>query len=95
MEEPDYLSGVLSWCVIGPLAARDRGIEIGNYNPVAYEGLVHHTRKKLEIGRRYHFLPRTCMMQSRHSGVVSAMAKRGDALRVRLEGIIIGNHPDK
>jgi len=89
MDEPDYLSGTFSWCVIGPLAARERGIEIGNYNPVAYEGLVRHTRQKLEIGRRYHFLPRTCMMQSRHSGVVSAVAKRGDAYRVRLEGIMI------
>jgi uncharacterized Fe-S cluster-containing protein len=41
------------------------------------------------IGRRYYFLPETCMLQSRHSGVATAVARRGKAVRVRLEGIWI------
>jgi uncharacterized Fe-S cluster-containing protein len=89
MEAPDPLNGTITWCVVGPMKAREQGIEIGQYNPVAYEGLVHHTRKELHIGARYYFLPRYCMLQSRHSGVISAAAKRGDLLRVRLEGIWI------
>lgn len=89
MENPDLLNGTITWCVVGPMKAREQGIEIGQYNPVAYEGLVHHSRKELHIGARYYFLPRFCMLQSRHSGVISEAAKRGDLLRVRLEGIWI------
>jgi len=72
-----------------PLVARDRGSEIGNHTPVADEGLVSHSRQKPEIGGLYHFLPGTCMIQSRHSAVVSVLAKRGDALRVRFDRIMI------
>lgn len=89
IEEPDYFNGVITWCVVGPLAGRNGGIEIGLYNPIAYEGIVRRTRAELQIGRRYYFLPHACMLQSRHSGVANAMARREDGLRVRLEGIWI------
>lgn len=89
MEDPDPLNGTIVWCVVGPLAAREHGIEIGQYNPVAYEGIVRFTRQPLHIGARYHFLPHYCMLQSRHSAVISALAKRKTGLRVRLEGIWI------
>lgn len=90
VEEPDYFNGIITWCVVGQLAARLGSAEIGLYNPIAYEGLVRHTRAELQIGRRYFFLPRACMLQSRHSGVANALAKREEGLRVRLEGIWIG-----
>jgi uncharacterized Fe-S cluster-containing protein len=90
VEEPDYFNGTLVWCVVGPLAARQGGTEIGSYNPVAYEGLVRQTRTELQVGRRYYFLPRRCMLQSRHSGLASAVARRDDGVRVRMEGIWIG-----
>jgi len=89
MQDPDPLSGTIQWCVVGPMLAREQGIEIGQYHIVAYEGLVRHQRKELQIGGRYYFLPRYCMLQSRHSAVISAAARRGDAVRVRLEGIWI------
>ncbi|MBE0547444.1 MAG: Fe-S cluster protein [Rubrivivax sp.] len=90
VEEPDHLSGTITWCIVGQLAARQGSVEIGLYNPIAYEGLVRHTRAELQIGRRYFFLPRACMLQSRHSGLASALARREQGLRVRLEGIWIG-----
>lgn len=89
VEDPDYFNGIITWCVVGPLAARAAGVEIGLYNPIAYEGIVRHSRAELQIGRRYFFLPRACMLQSRHSGVANALAKRKDGMRVRLEGIWI------
>lgn len=89
VEEPDYLNGAITWCVVGPLAARERGREIGYYQIIAYDGLVRHSREELQIGRRYYFLPRTCVLLSRHSGLISALAKRGDETRVRVEGIWI------
>jgi uncharacterized Fe-S cluster-containing protein len=89
VEDPDVFNGLIVWCVVGPLAARETAIDIGIYTPVAYEGIVHRTRADMAIGRRYFFLPQTCMLQSRHSGVATAVAKRGDAVRVRLEGIWI------
>lgn len=89
VEEPDYLNGAITWCIVGPLAARERGREIGHYQIIAYDGLVRHSREELQIGRRYYFLPRTCVLLSRHSGVISALAKRGEETRVRVEGIWI------
>ena len=90
MEEPDLLNGLVTWCVVGPLAAREvEAVEMGSYTPMAYLGLVHHTRVELQLGRRYHFLPGLCMLQSRHSGVIAELARRPDGTRVRLEGIWI------
>ena len=89
VEEPDYFNGVIVWCVVGPLAARERGREIGYYNIIAYDGLVRHSREELQIGRRYYFLPHTCVLLSRHSGLVNALAKRTNGMRVRVEGIWI------
>jgi uncharacterized protein len=89
MADPDPLSATLEWCLVGPLAARGRGIEIGAYTPVAYDGLVRHARVSLQIGRRCYFLPHRCMLQSRHSGVITALAQRPEGMRVRLEGIWI------
>ncbi len=89
IEDPDYFNGIIVWCVVGLLAARERGRDIGHYNIIAYEGLVRHTRQELQIGRRYYFLPRFCVMMSRHSGLVNALARRPDGMRVRAEGIWI------
>lgn len=90
MEDPDPLSGSLVWCVVGPAAARDgNGIEIGGYHIIAYEGLVRETRETPQVGGRYFFKPAMCMLQSRHSGVVSFAAHRPDGWHVRFEGITI------
>lgn len=89
VEEPDYFNGIIIWCIVGLLAARERGKEIGDYHIIAYEGLVKHSRHELQIGRRYYFLPRNCVMMSRHSGLVNALAKRPKGLRARVEGIWI------
>jgi uncharacterized Fe-S cluster-containing protein len=89
VEDPDYLNGTIVWCVVGLMAARERGREIGYYHTIAYEGIVRHTRQELQIGRRYFFFPRMCMLQSRHSGLVNALAKRESGMRVRVEGIWI------
>ena len=89
VEEPDYLNGAITWCVVGPLAAREQGREIGYYQIIAYDGLVRHSREELQIGRRSYVLPRTCVLLSRQSGLISALAKRGNETRVRLEGIWI------
>jgi uncharacterized Fe-S cluster-containing protein len=90
VEEPDQLSGSIVWCIVGLMAARERGREIGFYHTIAYEGIVRHARQELQIGRRYFFLPRMCMLQSRHSGLVNALARRENGMRARVEGIWIG-----
>lgn len=90
MEAPDVFNGLITWCVVGPLRGRAGGIEIGSYTPIAYEGIVRHARAELQIGRRYYFLPATCMLQSRHSGLLNVLARRPEGMRVRLEGIWIG-----
>lgn len=90
VEDPDYFNGTLVWCIVGPMMARERGIDIGYYNTTAYEGLVNTTRTELKIGMRYYFLPRFCMLQWRHCGLVNTIGKTKDGLRVRIEGLWIG-----
>ncbi|MCZ7566629.1 MAG: hypothetical protein M5U08_24810 [Burkholderiales bacterium] len=90
MDDPDALSGALVWCIVGPIAARDaHAVEIGGYHIIAYEGLVRATRVAPQVGGRYFFKPALCMLQSRHSGVVSFAAHRAEGWHVRFEGITI------
>lgn len=90
MQDPDPVSGTLTWCIVGPAVARnEQAVEIGGYHIIAYEGLVRATRTAPQVGGRYFFKPALCMLQSRHSGVVSFAAHRSDGWRVRFEGIAI------
>jgi len=52
VEGPDPLTGALDWFMADPLEARRKGVNIGMYFPIAYEGIVLHSLKKLEFGKR-------------------------------------------
>ena len=88
----DARNGVINWCVTGPLRPRSEGfIDIGYYVAQGYEGVIRETREPIQLGRRYYFLPRRCMLQWRHSGLVNAITKMKDgSLKVRIEGLFIG-----
>jgi uncharacterized Fe-S cluster-containing protein len=87
----DPRTGVIVWCVTGPLAPRQNGFkDLGYYVAEAYEGLVRESRCDLRIGARYFFQPRMCMLQWRHSGLVNFMRRSPEGLQVRLEGLWIG-----
>ena len=89
--EADHLSGVIVWCVTGPLTPRQKGYtDLGFYIAEGYEGLVRKTRVDLRIGMRYFFQPRMCMLQWRHSGLVNYMNRTESGHQVRLEGLWIG-----
>lgn len=87
----DRRTGVIQWCVTGPLKGRERGFkDIGYYIAEAYDGLIRTGRVEPRIGMRYYFQPRMCMLQWRHSGLVNFMNRTQDGLQVRLEGLWIG-----
>jgi uncharacterized Fe-S cluster-containing protein len=87
----DPRTGVIVWCVTGPLYARGKDPkDLGYYSAQAYEGIVKDTKKELKIGMRYWYLPHRCMLQWRHSGMVIFMNRVGEGVRVRIEGIMIG-----
>ncbi len=87
----DKRTGVIVWCVTGPLNPRQKGYkDLGYYIAEGYEGLVNETRGEIKIGMRYFFQPRMCMLQWRHSGLVNFLNKTKDGLQVRLEGLWIG-----
>ncbi|PKK85200.1 MAG: Fe-S cluster protein [Thermoplasmata archaeon HGW-Thermoplasmata-1] len=90
--EVDYKTGNFVWCVVGPLCSRyeENAKDIGYYTTKAYEGLVFNSRVKLEIGRRYYFLPRRCMLQWRHCGLLNFINKTENGVQVRIEGLWIG-----
>jgi uncharacterized Fe-S cluster-containing protein len=89
--EVDPRTGVIVWCVTGPLGAREQGFkDIGYYIAEGYEGLITQTRAEISIGMRYFFQPRRCMLQWRHSGLVNFINRSKDGLQVRVEGLWIG-----
>jgi uncharacterized Fe-S cluster-containing protein len=87
----DPRTGVMTWCVTGPLRPRQEGFkDIGYYIAEAYEGLIQETRAEIKIGMRYFFQPDMCMLQWRHSGLVNYLNRTAKGLQVRLEGLWIG-----
>lgn len=89
--EVDRKTGVIVWCVTGPLRPRQEGYkDIGYYIAEAYEGLVRASRLEIRIGLRYFFQPEMCMLQWRHSGLVNYVNRLDDGLQVRVEGLWIG-----
>lgn len=87
----DRRTGVIVWCVTGPLGPREKGYkDLGYYIAEGYEGLVYHSRTELKVGMRYFFQPRMCMLQWRHSGLLNYLCRLRDGTQVRLEGLWIG-----
>jgi len=89
----DPRTGVITWCVTGPLRPRQDGFkDLGYYSAEAYEGLVRQQRPgvDLRIGTRYFFQPRLCMLQWRHSGLLNFINRTPEGVQVRLEGLWIG-----
>ena len=87
----DHRTGVIVWCVTGPLGPRQKGFkDLGYYIAEGYEGLVYESRKELKVGMRYFFQPRMCMLQWRHSGLLNYLCRQGASFQVRLEGLWIG-----
>ena len=88
----DPRNGVINWCVTGPLKPRSQGfIDIGYYIAQGYEGLIRDSKSEIKIGMRYWFMPRRCMLQWRHSGLVNAVTRLKDGgYKVRIEGLYIG-----
>jgi uncharacterized Fe-S cluster-containing protein len=91
VQSVDLKNCTIVWCVTGPLHPRQKGFkDIGYYSAQAYEGLITAQRVEVEIGRRYWFQPRMCMMQWRHSGLVNYINRTDGGLQVRIEGLWIG-----
>lgn len=89
--EVDKRTGVIVWCVTGPLRPREHGFkDVGYYIAEGYEGLIKQTRCEPRIGMRYYFQPKLCMLQWRHSGLVNYLNRFKDGYQVRLEGLWIG-----
>lgn len=87
----DARSGIIVWCVTGPLYPRSLGFkDLGYYSALAYEGIVGESRVDLKIGMRYWFMPRRCMLQWRHSGLVNFINATSEGTSVRIEGLMIG-----
>ncbi len=87
----DARTGVITWCVTGPLNPRQNGFkDLGYYIAEGYEGLITHARCEIKIGMRYFFQPRLCMLQWRHSGLVNYLNRTATGLQVRVEGLWIG-----
>jgi uncharacterized Fe-S cluster-containing protein len=89
--EVDKRTGVIVWCVTGPLNPRQKGFkDLGYYIAEGYEGQINLARCEIKIGMRYYFQPRMCMLQWRHSGLVNFLNRNAAGYQVRVEGLWIG-----
>lgn len=89
--EVDMRTGIIVWCVTGPLNPRHKGFkDLGYYSAEAYEGIVKESKVELKIGMRYWFMPHKCMLQWRHSGLINFLNSNAKGTQVRLEGLLIG-----
>ncbi|HIH50013.1 MAG: (Fe-S)-binding protein [Candidatus Micrarchaeaceae archaeon] len=89
--DADYKTGVIVWCVTGPLQPRAKGFkDMGYYIAEAYEGIIKETRAELKVGMRYWFQPQRCMLQWRHSGLINFLTRTKEGTQVRIEGLMIG-----
>lgn len=89
--EVDKRTGVIVWCVTGPLNPRQKGFkDLGYYIAEGYEGLINQARCEIKIGMRYYFQPQMCMLQWRHSGLVNYLNRTATGYQVRVEGLWIG-----
>ena len=87
----DKRTGVIVWCVTGPLNPRQKGFkDLGYYIAEGYEGLINDARCEIKIGMRYFFQPQMCMLQWRHSGLVNFLNRTATGYQVRVEGLWIG-----
>ena len=87
----DKRTGVIVWCVTGPLNPRQKGFkDLGYYIAEGYEGLINESRAEIKIGMRYFFQPQMCMLQWRHSGLVNFLNRTATGYQVRVEGLWIG-----
>jgi uncharacterized Fe-S cluster-containing protein len=87
----DKRTGVIVWCVTGPLNPRQKGFkDLGYYIAEGYEGLIHKANCEIKVGMRYFFQPERCMLQWRHSGLVNYLNRLPDGYQVRVEGLWIG-----
>jgi uncharacterized Fe-S cluster-containing protein len=91
VREVDKRTGVIVWCVTGPLGPRQNGFkDLGYYIAEGYEGIATGQRVELAIGMRYYFQPRMCMLQWRHSGLINFLNRTPTGLQIRVEGLWIG-----
>ena len=91
VQQVDMRTGVIVWCVTGPLRPRQEGFkDLGYYIAEGYEGLIKNSRCEVQIGRRYFFQPRMCMLQWRHSGLVNYVNRTDNGIQIRIEGLWIG-----
>jgi uncharacterized Fe-S cluster-containing protein len=89
--EADHRTGVIVWCVTGPLGPRKQGFkDLGYYIAEGYEGLVKESQCELKLGMRYFFQPRMCMLQWRHSGLINYLSRNAEGYQIRIEGLWIG-----
>ena len=75
VRDVDLRTGVIVWCVTGPLQTRQKGFkDLGYYTAEAYEGLIAETRIEVRIGEA-HSIESVCRPEINVGG-----QRRADAL---------------
>jgi uncharacterized Fe-S cluster-containing protein len=86
----DHITGVIMGHVVGPEHARGKEVkDVKEYHMVGFEGMASVIDRRPEFGKRYYFMPGSCMMHRTHTGLVSMIIERDYGTQIKLEDIII------
>ncbi len=86
----DVITGVITGHVVGPQFSRGKEIkDIREYHMLGFEGMAVPVTEEPQFGRRYSFLPGSCMMDRAHTGFVNMVIGKPWGLHVRVEDIVI------
>nr|WP_319377577.1 (Fe-S)-binding protein [uncultured Methanoregula sp.] len=85
----DPVTGILSCHTVGPAAARSAAAvyDIRAYHEIGFEGIAETVRHEPVVGFRMRFLPKNCMRQMVHSGVVHMVLNKSSGTHVLIEDI--------
>lgn len=84
------ITGVITGYVVGPAYARGKEVkDVMEYHMLGFEGRAMVIGETPQFGKRYSFLPGTCMMGRAHTGLVNTVIGKPWGLQVRIENIII------
>ncbi len=84
------ITGVITGYVVGPAYARGKEVkDVMEYHMLGFEGRAMVLGETPQFGKRYSFLPGSCMMGRAHTGLVNTVIGKPWGLQVRIEDIII------
>lgn len=95
VDKANYATGIIEGHIVGPKYSigNDKIFDIESFTVISFEGIAQYVDKGINeppaLGSRMSFLPRYCMLQLTHTGIVNRVLIKSYGTQVRFEHPII------